>query len=192
MAKWRLSKAAAQMREQIDDCYPERSRKSDGTIGDSRHSARKSDHNPDKNGWVRALDIDATLGVSSDETADLVEQIRKYAKRAKRKRISYIIYNGRIASPILNWKWRKYRGSNPHKSHFHISFTTLGDDDNSFFNIPMLGGTDERVKNDGSKLGKDISSDSSSDLLGGGFRCGNDSKCCYCCRIAEHYQLPQS
>lgn len=190
--KWRLSKAAAQMREQIDDCYPERSRKSDGTIGDSRHSARKSDHNPDKNGWVRALDIDSTLGVSSDETADLVEQIRKYAKRAKRKRISYIIYNGRIASPILNWKWRKYRGSNPHKSHLHISFTTLGDDDNSFFNIPMLGGTDERVKDDGRKLGKDLPSNSSSDLLGGGFRCSNNSQCCYCCRIAEHYQLPKS
>ena len=104
MTNWRLSKAAAQLREQIDDCYPERSRKSDGTLGDSRHSARKSDHNPDKNGWVRALDIDTTLGVSSDETADLVEQIRKYAKRAKRKRISYIIYNGKIASPILTWE----------------------------------------------------------------------------------------
>jgi hypothetical protein len=183
---WKLSKAAAQLREQVDDCYPERSRKSDGTVGDARHSARKSDHNPDKNGWVRALDITTDLGVSTDETADLVEQIRKYAKRAKKKRISYVIYNGRIASPILNWKWRKYRGSNPHKSHFHISFTTLGDEDGSFFNIPMLGGTDERFKKDGRKLGQDISSDSFSDIYGGRLGCRNDNQCCYCCRIAEH------
>jgi hypothetical protein len=183
---WKLSKAAAQLREQVDDCYPERSRKSDGTLGDSRHSARKSDHNPDANGWVRALDITSTLGVESDETADLVEQIRKYAKRAKKKRISYVIYNGRIASPILNWKWRKYRGSNPHKSHFHISFTTLGDEDGSFFNIPMLGGNDERSKENGWQLGKDIPSDSSSDIYGSRLRCRDDRQCCYCCRIAEH------
>jgi hypothetical protein len=174
---WKLSKAAAQLREQIDDCYPERSRKSDGSLGDSRHSARKSDHNPDKNGWVRALDITSDLGVSSDETADLVEQIRKYAKRAKKKRISYIIYNGRIASPILNWKWRKYRGSNPHKAHFHCSFTTLGDNDGSFFNIPMLGGTDERFEKNGWKLDEDVYSDSVGDLLSSRPRCQCDCKC---------------
>jgi hypothetical protein len=174
---WRLSKAAAQLREQIDDNYPERSRKSDGTIGDARHSARKSDHNPDVNGCVRAIDITADLGVSIDETADLVDQIRKYAKRAKKKRISYVIYNGRIASPILNWKWRKYRGSNPHKAHFHISFTTLGDNDGSFFNIPMLGGIDERSKENGWQLGKDVYSDGAGDLLGSGTRCRCDCKC---------------
>jgi hypothetical protein len=174
---WRLSKAAAQLREQIDDCYPERSRKSDGTLGDSRHLGRKSDHNPDKNGWVRALDITSDLGVSSDETADLVEQIRKYAKKTKKKRISYIIYNGRIASPILNWKWRKYRGSNPHKAHFHCSLTTLGDNDGSFFNIPMLGGTDERSKENGRELGENILSSSPSDLLSSRPGCQCDCKC---------------
>ena len=183
---WKLSKSAAQLREQLDDCYPERSRKSDGTIGDARHRTRKSDHNPDKNGWVRAIDLTADLGVGLDETADLVNQIRKYAKTAKKKRISYIIYNGKIASPILNWKWRKYRGSNPHKSHFHISFTTLGDMDHGFFNIPMLGGTDERTETNGWQLAKDISRSSSSDLPSGGTRCGGDRKCCSCCRIAEH------
>jgi hypothetical protein len=174
---WKLSKSAVQLREQIDDNYPERSRKSDGTIGDARHSARKSDHNPDKNGWVRAIDITADLGVSIDETSDLVEQIRKYAKRAKNKRINYIIYNGRIASPILNWKWRKYRGSNPHKAHFHCSFTTLGDNDGSFFNIPMLGGTDERSKENGRELGEDILGNGTSDLLGSGSRCRCNCKC---------------
>ncbi len=46
-----------------------------------------------------------------------------------------------------------------------------------------------RPKNDGRKLGKDISSDSSSDLYGSGLRCRNNNQCCYCCRIAEHNQL---
>jgi hypothetical protein len=175
---WRLSKAASQLREQIDDSYPERSRKSDGTIGDSRHLVKRSDHNPDKNGWVRALDVTSDLGVGLDETADLVNQIRQYAKKSKTKRISYIIYNNRIASPILGWKWRKYRGTNPHKSHFHISFTSLGDNDGSFFNIPMLGGTDERFEKNGWKLAKNISSSSPSDLPSGGCR-----PCCNCqCR----------
>lgn len=180
---WRLSKSAAQLREQLDDSYPERSRKSDGTIGDARHSARKSDHNPDANGWVRAIDFTADLGVGIDETADLVEQIRKYAKRSKRKRIAYIIYNSRISSPILNWKWRKYRGSNPHKSHFHISFTTLGDEDQTFFNIPMLGGTtNDGTKDDGRQLAKDIPSGSPSDLSSGRVRPGIDRKCGTCGR----------
>lgn len=182
---WRLSKAAVQLREQIDDSYPERSRKSDGARGDLRHSTRKSDHNPDVNGWVRAIDITADLGVGLDETADLVNEIRQYAKRSKVKRIAYIIYNGKIASPIMGWRFRKYRGSNPHKHHFHISFTTLGDMDNSFFNIPMLGGTNDRSETNGRKLAKDIPSGSPSDLLGS--RSGSRGHCerCSCSDAAR-------
>ncbi len=44
MAK--LCKAGIQLREQVDDAFPDRDRTSDGWIGDKRHSARKSDHNP--------------------------------------------------------------------------------------------------------------------------------------------------
>ncbi len=45
--KPKLSKSVVQLREQADDAYPDRDRKSDGTIGDAKHSTRKSDHNPD-------------------------------------------------------------------------------------------------------------------------------------------------
>lgn len=186
---WKLSKSAAQLREQLDDSYPERSRKSDGTLGDQRHRDRKSDHNPDANGWVRAIDFTADLGVGIDETADLVNQIRKYAKTAKKKRIAYIIYRGRIASPILNWKWRKYRGTNPHKAHFHISFTSLGDTDSSFFNIPMLGGTDDRTKTDGGILAKDIPSSGSGDLPSGRIGSGSDCQCRCRCDSPRNNQL---
>ncbi len=58
MAK--LCKAGQQLREQIDDDYPDRDRKSDGWIADARHLAKgSSDHIPDDRagGVVRALDI---------------------------------------------------------------------------------------------------------------------------------------
>lgn len=140
---WKLSKAAVQLREQIDDCYPERDRRSDGTIGDFRHQHTKSDHNPDAQGWVRALDIDADLAAHKSEMAYLADQLRRNAR--KDKRISYLIYNNKIASPKTLWRWVKYRGINPHKSHLHISFKKSADNQGRFFNIPMLGGTDEKT-----------------------------------------------
>jgi hypothetical protein len=138
-----LCKAGQQLRLQIDDSYPDRDRASDGWIGDVRHSARPSDHNPDATGIVRAIDIDRDLSGKAKPVLmpDLADQIRLAAKRGD-KRISYIIFDGRIASARFGFRWRKYRGSNPHKSHCHISFTKKGDSDDSFFsNIPMIGGS---------------------------------------------------
>lgn len=139
--KPRLSKSVIQLREQADDAYPDRKRNSDGTIGDRRHSARKSDHNPDpRTGYVRALDLDADFTKSSATAAYIADQIRIAARTDKR--ISYVIFNHKIASARSLWRWRKYKGINPHTSHIHISFTKAGDEDQKFFNIPLLGGTE--------------------------------------------------
>ena len=137
-----LCKAGQQLREQVDDSYPDRDRRSDGWIGDVRHSARVSDHNPDEQGVVRAIDIDRDLaGVSKpDLMPDLADQIRLCAKSGD-KRIAYVIFDGKIASPKKSWAWRPYDGINKHNHHCHISFTKKGDSDSSFFNIPMLGAT---------------------------------------------------
>ena len=137
----RLCKAGQQLRLQVDDSYPDRDRTSDGWIGDVRHSARPSDHNPDAKGIVRAIDIDRDLSgkAKPDLMPDLADQIRLAARTDKR--IAYVIFNGRIASSRMGFRWRKYRGSNPHHAHCHISFTKKGDTDGSFFNIPMIGGT---------------------------------------------------
>ena len=140
--KPRLSKSAIQLREQIDDAFPDRDRTSDGWIGDTRHAARKSDHNPDAQGWVRAIDVDRDLAGKKgkpDLMPDLVDQIRLAAKSGD-KRISYIIFDGRIASSKKAWAWRDYSGINRHDKHMHISFTPKGDQDSSFFDIPMIGG----------------------------------------------------
>ena len=137
-----LCKAGQQLREQFDDSFPDRDRRSDGWIGDLRHSARPSDHNPDREtGIVRAIDVDRDVHKSGkpDLMPDIADQIRLAAK-AGEKRISYIIFAGRIASSRLGWRWRPYKGSNPHNHHLHVSFTKTGDTDSSFFNIPMLGG----------------------------------------------------
>jgi hypothetical protein len=137
-----LCKAAQQLREQFDDTFPDRDRRSDGWIGDLRHSARPSDHNPDSaTGVVRAIDVDRDVHKSGkpDLMPDIADQLR-LAAIAGEKRISYIIFAGRIASSRMGWRWRKYSGSNPHNAHCHISFTKQGDQDGSFFNIPLLGG----------------------------------------------------
>ena len=140
--KPRLSKAAIQLREQIDDAFSERDRASDGWIGDARHALRKSDHSPDVQGWVRAIDVDRDLhgkGRKPDLMPDLADQIR-IAGKSGDKRIAYVIFDGKIASPKKAWRWRTYDGINKHNHHAHISFTKEGDEDGRFFNIPMIGG----------------------------------------------------
>jgi hypothetical protein len=135
-----LCKAGQQLREQIDDTFPDRDRKSDGWIGDAAHSNRPSDHNPDKaNGIVRAIDVDKDLNTRPSTGAYLADQIRLCAK-AGDKRISYVIYAGKIASSKKAWRWRTYDGVNRHDHHIHISFSKTGDSDSSWFEIPMLGG----------------------------------------------------
>jgi hypothetical protein len=135
-----LCKAGQQLREQIDDSFADRDRRSDGWIGDSKHASRgsKSDHNPDpSNGIVRAIDVDKNLNTQPSTGAYLADQIRLCAK--KDKRIAYVIYSGRIASPKSLWRWSTYNGINRHDHHIHISFTKKGDSDSAFFQIPMLG-----------------------------------------------------
>jgi hypothetical protein len=140
--KPKLCKAGQQLREQFDDSFPDRDRRSDGWIGDLRHSSRPSDHNPDPaNGVVRATDTDRDVSgkAKPDLMPDIADQLRLAAK-AGEKRISYIIFAGRIASSRMGWRWRPYKGSNPHDHHLHVSFSKAGDNDGSFFNIPLLGG----------------------------------------------------
>jgi hypothetical protein len=176
MAK--LCKAGQQLREQIDDAFPDRDRASDGWLGDAKHAARRSDHNPSvPDGWVRALDIDADLRSHKSEAFDLADQLRLLARFDKR--ISYVIFNGKIASWRRNYRWRKYTGLNPHTTHIHVSFTTKGDEDRSMFRIPLLTGEpiNGRTKKNRRKLGQILPSRSTSDLLDSGLGCRCDCKC---------------
>jgi hypothetical protein len=141
--KPKLCKAGIQLREQFDDSFPDRDRTSDGWIGDLRHSSTPSDHNPDPSSGfiVRACDFDRDVSgkAKPDLMPDIADQLRRLAKTDKR--IKYIIFESKICSAKSAWRWRTYTGINKHRHHMHISFSIKGDQDGSFFNIPLLGGT---------------------------------------------------
>ena len=143
MPKAWLSSAAVKLREQVNAAFPDRDKTSDGWLGDLRHAARVSNHNPDvATGCVRAIDIDRDFtgkGGKPDLMPDFADQLRLYARNDKSRRISYIIFNGKIASPKRSWAWRNYTGINQHNHHCHISFNKTADHDGRPFDIPMLG-----------------------------------------------------
>lgn len=114
---WRLAKSLEVLRSQVNSTFPNRSKISDGSVGDTSHSARKSDHNPDLRGVVHAIDLthDPKNGFDSYNFAEALRRMRD-------KRIGYIISNGRIAAPnIQNFAWRRYTGANKHDHHVHVS-----------------------------------------------------------------------
>jgi hypothetical protein len=139
--KPKLCAAGVKLRDQINNAYPDRDKSSDGWVADARHlAAGTSDHIPDSAGWVRALDLDRDLSGKSkpDLMPYLANQLRSLAKFDRR--ISYIIFAGKIASRKSLWRFIKYRGINPHEKHLHVSFTKNGDKDGSPFNLPLLKG----------------------------------------------------
>lgn len=113
----RIAKSLDVLRSQINAKYPNRSKVSDGWIGDARHAAGASDHNPNAAGVVTALDIthDLEHGVDTWKLAEVLRQNRD-------PRIKYVISNGRIFSSVTSpWQWRPYTGANKHAHHVHVS-----------------------------------------------------------------------
>lgn len=117
---WRVARSLEVLRDQVNHLSPNRSRASDGTVGDTAHSSRTSDHNPNSAGVVCAMDIthDPAHGVDSEKLAEML-------RSGKDARIKYVISNKKIFSGTGQgnpaWVWRKYTGSNPHNKHVHIS-----------------------------------------------------------------------
>lgn len=117
--KWRLAKSLVVLRDQINALAPNRSKISDGTLGDTAHSARKSDHNPNGKGVVQALDLtdDPAHGVDNRKLAQALLDSRD-------RRLKYVIADGEICSGAGGpspWVWRPYNGTNAHRHHVHIS-----------------------------------------------------------------------
>lgn len=119
---WRLAKSLEELRAEINSKWPNRDKSSDGSVGDLSHQARKSDHNPNSAGVVRAIDVDAD-GIRAAWLAEHVRQ-RGSAGDDRLTPGGYVIFNRRIASDVADWTWRTYTGSNPHQAHVHISCTT--------------------------------------------------------------------
>jgi hypothetical protein len=113
----RIAKSLAALRKQVNEAYPKRDKAHDGWIGDQAHASRASDHNPNKDGVVLALDLthDPANGFNARTFAEVLRKNRD-------NRVSYVIDNGEIfSSTVSPWKRRPYRGSNKHDKHTHIS-----------------------------------------------------------------------
>lgn len=116
---WRLAKSLEVLRDQINKAYPNRSKKSDGTIGDAAHASRKSDHNP----WVKSNGLGVVTAIDiTHDPANGVDGHVLSRQLADDPRTKYVIYNFQIYrsyKPKLGWA--SYSGTNPHVHHVHLS-----------------------------------------------------------------------
>lgn len=113
---WTLAKSLVQLRDQINKEWPKRSKRSDGTLGDAAHAARKSDHNPNSKGVVTAMDV-----TDDDASGADMAKVAEALRASRDKRIKYVIHMGRYFSVKTGWQWSKYSGVNAHEKHLHIS-----------------------------------------------------------------------
>lgn len=108
---YQLIPALTTLRAQINAAYPNRDRSSDGWVGDTSHSRRASDHNPDQHGWVHAIDVDKD-GIDPYQLVNIA---------IADERVNYVIFNKAIFSRAYGFRARLYTGANPHDKHVHIS-----------------------------------------------------------------------
>jgi hypothetical protein len=124
---------------------PNRSKASDGIIGDATHSASVSDHNPDPRGVVHAVDVtnDPAAGMSGWFWANIVAQ-RIIA--GKERRVKYLVSNDgthdKIFNPAVSYTWRNNNaeGGQSHRSHLHVSILYTPAAEGDITNFFVLGG----------------------------------------------------
>lgn len=123
---WRAMNSLLVLRDQANTLAPNRSKASDGLVGDEAHQSTNSDHNPHYvpgvgNEIVTALDLthDPAHGFDSYRFAEILRKRRD-------PRIKYVISNHRIFSSYATgsraaWEWGPYSGVDPHTGHVHVS-----------------------------------------------------------------------
>lgn len=148
---WVVDRGLIRLRDQVNAAAPDRSKASDGTIGDPAHQTQgsASDHNPEDasdapgnpDEQVDALDLTHDPGSGAD-MAVITEAIR----RSKDRRVSYVIFSRRIFSGPdgpMPFVWRTYYGTDPHTNHAHISVRDSTHDQTQDWEIGMaLTGTE--------------------------------------------------
>lgn len=114
---WRPAPAISRLFMEANATNPGRDRRSDGIVGDLRHQARRSGHNPDARGVVVAGDVD----VDGLDMAGAVERARVAALEGRLPQLvgGYVIYAARITAPDFS-RWLAYEGDNPHVTHGHF------------------------------------------------------------------------
>ena len=100
---WRLAKCLIQLRNQINEAFPARDKSSDGSVGDERHRHLKSDHNPNANQVVTAIDVDRDFNDGHDG-----RQLVSALVASQDPRIKYIIFERQISKTGDVTKWSPY------------------------------------------------------------------------------------
>lgn len=130
---YRVAKSLDKLLAQLNTLFPNRSKISDGSVGDLKHSKRKSDHNPNSANVVTARDFTFDTDPSDGEGINC-HALALALFNSKDPRIKYIIWNGRITKEDKSG-WKTYSGPNPHKHHLHLSVSSnpaLYDDDSDW------------------------------------------------------------
>ena len=109
---WVLAPCLVEYVSEINAMYPDRPKDSDGGIGDAAHRYQVSGHNPSPQGFVTAYDITASPLVDMDYIRETV---------CNDERTHYFIWQGYIYSVRHGFEKQKYRGSDQHWGHSHLS-----------------------------------------------------------------------
>ena len=131
MSSWRPAPAIVALQETLDEARPgRRDGRPDGVIGDADHSARKSDHNPDRDRLVCAVDVRTGPLLDDGELYDAIKAAGNLNP------VKYAINNGRIWSPGRGE--HRYRGENAHADHCHVSVTQAGKNRTAPWHLPGI------------------------------------------------------
>jgi hypothetical protein len=118
----RATPAALAVLRQATALQPKRKKISDGLLPSAAHlkASPNSDHNT-------GLAVDLT-----HDPANGIDCAEIFQKLKEDKRVSYLIFQGRIWSKEKSKLGdRRYTGSNPHNKHLHISIIASGATDTS-------------------------------------------------------------
>jgi hypothetical protein len=137
--RWHIAPTLDVLLAELNAAAPQRSKLSDGGIGDARHSNKTSDHNPCpccETVCARDFTHDPKHGLDCQQLADFLEG----RALAGDPRIKYVIWRRQIMSgpgqrnPV--GVWRPYRGTNAHTKHLHLSVRHEDVDDSRSWDWP--------------------------------------------------------
>lgn len=128
---WRVAESLDVLLEQLNEAWPARSKVSDGSIGDTSHSNRASDHNP----WCGPGVVTARDFTHDPKNGLDCHKLQAALIASRDTRLKYLIWDGRIwrsyktsASHPPIWTPQPYTGPNPHTKHLHLSVNCTGKD----------------------------------------------------------------
>lgn len=132
MTDWHLDEGLVTLRAEWQKAYP-------GavvyTIGDLRHQAEPSEHNPEHQGSLPGQDegeVDAAdfMPSGGGVTMEILGEFRDALVATRDKRLLYVIYRDQIVSSVVSpWTVRKYNGT--YHNHLHVSVNDLYDKNTS-------------------------------------------------------------